>query len=381
MSEPDVIGDDRARSRGPTAAVIVLALGLLVALTLNTVGHKGPAKIGPVPSSSALESVTPTAMAAAADIVLRVGDEIYEAVGNRLILRDQLPSGATDVWATTLAVKPSDASAHSPAIHVFGVHDGVAFQQDIGATSSLLVTLGPANRMLQMVQYPLLVHDGDPVTVGAVGGSAALPGGWLAGHFENLYAGVLVRPTDHSGVVEIAVWSAAGAPQPLTTAGKLLGVTNDDQAIWLDPSCPDGPSCALHVGGIGGLHPQGGFRAPAGTRYTDGPAALGYGGYVAAVATTGATSVLIRVESWAATGDPVIIPGSEGVLPSAGMFWLDGKHLVFVSGDPPGQGDPRPRLMLYDVDTNVIRPFGPTLPSGIRLLTAFGSAGGVTVLP
>ena len=377
MSEPDVIGDDRGR--GFITVVVLVVLALVAILAVNSLRHKGSSGAAASPSSSAQHGVTPTPTPTAdvtgPDVVLRVGDTIYELVDNLLVQRDQLPAGATDVWATTLATNSSDTSANSHVIHVFGLHAGVAFQQDIGPTSSSLADLGPADRVLQTQEYPVLVHDGDPVTVGAPGSRVPLPSGWQAGRFENLgYAGLIVKPADQGGTVEIASWSPGGTPQPLTASGRLLGVTDGGQAIWLDPSCPDGPRCALFFGDIGGVHPKDGFRAPGDARFT-GPVALGSGGYLAATATRGATSVLLLVEPW--QGTVAIMPGSEGVVAHAGLFWVDGKHLVFVGGDDPL----RPRLMLYDVDANVSRPFGQPLPDGVRLLTAFGSTGGVSVLP
>jgi hypothetical protein len=132
----------------------------------------------------------------------------------------------------------------------------------------------------------------------------------------------------------------------------------------------------LFFGDGAGVHPPYGLQAPNGTQFTADPAALGPGGYVAAMgtwttATTAGASVLILVKPQQATA--VIVPGSDGVSVSAGMFWIDGKHLVFVGGGP--------RLVLYDVDSDTARPFGPVLPDGARLLTAFGSTGGVSVLP
>jgi hypothetical protein len=382
VSEPDVIADDRGRGRGFTTVVVLMVLALVAALAVNSLRHKGSSGAAAPPSSSAPHSVTPTPTPTAdvtgPDVVLRVGDTIYEVVDNRLVQRDQLPAGATDVWATTLATDPTKTS-DSRVIHVFGLHDGVAFQQDVGPTSSSLAELGPADRVLQTQEYPVLVQDGRPVKVGSSvadpaygGGGVELPLGWSPGRFENLgYAGLIVKPSDQAGNVEIASWSPGGTPQPLTTAGRLLGVTDGGQAIWLDPSCPDGPGCVLFVGDIGGRHPRAGLPAPVGTEYTTDPAVLGPGGYVAAVATTGATSVLILIEPW--QGTATIIPGSGGVTASAGMFWVGGKHLVFVRGGT--------QLMLYDVDAHTLQPFGPTLPDGARLLTAFGSTGGVTVLP
>jgi hypothetical protein len=385
MSEPDVIGDDRARGRGVTTVVALVVLALVAALAVNSLRHKGSSGAAAPPSSSAPPGIAPTPTPVpftGPDVVLRVGDDVYEAVDNLLIHRDQLPAGATDVWATTLATNPSNAAANSRVIHVFGLADGVAFKQDIGSTSTGISELGQASDVLQTQEYPVLVHDGDPVTVGTPGARVSLPAGWQPGRFENLgYAGLIVKPVDQVGNVEIASWSPSGTPQTLTKAGRVLDITDGGQAIWLDPSCPDGPRCALYFGDAGGLHPPYGLQAPSGTEFTPEPAALGGGGYLAAVAErnwpSGSASrlVLAVVEPWRATA--VIMPGTEGVVSSAGMFWVDGKHLVFVGGADPQH----PRLMLYDVDANVAQPFGPTLPDGVRLLTAFGSTGGVSVMP
>jgi hypothetical protein len=383
MSEPDVIGDDRGRGRGVTTVVVLVVLALVAALAVNALRHKGSSGVAAPPSSSGPSTVAPTPTSvvpvAGPGIVLRVGDSIEEAVDNVLVPRGELPAGATDVWATTLATGPANSVPSTDVIHVFGLADGVAFQQDIGSASTEGTELGPASGVLQTQEYPVLVHDGDPVTVGAPGARVPLPTGWKPGRFENLgYAGLLLKPADQAGNVEIASWSRGGTPHPLTKAGRLLGVTDGGQAIWLDPSCPDGPGCVLFFGDLAGLHPRYGLQAPNGTVFAPEPAAIGAGGYSAAVAdrvwppgTAGNGPVLVLVKPWQDTA--VIMPGSEGVTPTAGMFWIDGKHLVFVGGDS--------RLMLYDADANVSRPFGPVLPDGARLLTAFGSTGGVTVLP
>jgi hypothetical protein len=376
MSEPDVIGDDRGRNRGVTAVVVVLVLGLVVALAVNSLRHKGSSGAAAPPSSSApsIATPTPTAQNAGPDIVLRIGDGLDEVVGGQLIAIGDLPVGTGNVWATTLSETGSAASDQT--LHVLGVHDGRAFRADLprfGRAS--FEDLGAADQVLQTQEYPVLVHLGDPVTVGAPGANVPLPAGWTAGRFENLgYAGLLLRSADDVGNVEIASWSPGGIPHPLTRAGRLLGITDGGQAMWLDPTCPGGPRCALFFGDLGGLHPGYGLQAPNGTEFTPEPAALGGGGYLAATATTGANSVLILVEPWRDTA--VIMPDSEGVVPSAGMFWLDGEHLVFVAGRPEGL-----RLMLYDARANTSRPFGPSLPDDVRLLTAYGSTGGVTVLP
>jgi hypothetical protein len=378
VSEPDVIGDDRGRGRGVTTVVVLVVLALVAALAVNSLRDKGSSGAVAPPSSSAPPSIAPTPTSAeitGPDVVLRIGDDIYEAADNLLTLRDHLPSGASDVWATTLATSPSDASADSRVIHVFGLRDGDAFEQDVGPTSSSLLDLGQADQVLQTQEYPVLVHSGDPVTVGVPGGRVALPAGWKTGRFVNLgYAGLIVKPVDQVGNVEIASWSPGGTPQPLTKAGRLLDVTDGGQAAWLDPSCPDGVRCVVFFGDGAGVHPPYGLQAPNGTQFTADPAAVGPGDYVAAVATTGTTSVLVLVKPWLDTA--VIMPGSEGVMVSAGMFWLDSSHLVFVRADSGG-----PQLMRYDASAGVVRPFGPTLSVDAHLLTAFGSTGGVSVMP
>jgi hypothetical protein len=382
VSDPDVIGSDDGgrRRRGLTVVVVLGAVAVGAGLIVNSVSGKRSHGAA-MPSNQATAS--PSAPSASAltpdvpDVVVRIGDGLDEVSGDQLFAIGDLPTGATDVWATTLSV--DQAPNDSGTVHIFGLHDGRAFRQDIRRFSTAVTKedLGAASAVLQTQEYPVLVHDGDPVTVGAPGSRIPLPAGWKPARFENLgYAGLLIKPADAQGNVEIASWSPDGTPQPLTTSGRLLGVTDGGQAMWLDPTCPSGPQCALFFGDVGGLHPDYGIYAPAGTQYTTDAAAFGPGGYLAAVAarTSGAGPTLVLVEPWQDTA--VIMPGSEGVEPAAGMFWVDGKRLVFVADQ--GQG---PRLMLYDVDANVSRPFGPALPDGVRLLTAFGSAGGVTVLP
>lgn len=323
-----------------------------------------------------MPSVEPTPSAIAGPkVVLRVGDEIAVAVDNRLVVRDKLPSGATSVWATTLATDSSTPDPNADVIHLFGLAGGRAFRQDIGPTSSASTDLGAATAVLQTQEYPVLVHDGDPVVVD----NTELPAGWRPGQFENLgYSGMLLKPVDAAGNVEIASWSPGGIPHPVTKSGRLLGVSDAGQAMWLDPTCPDGPRCALYFGDIGGLHPQGGVQAPTGTRFVDSPASLGGGGYLAAAGVgRQGEPILLLVSPW--EGTAAVIGGSVGVVTSSGMFWRDGTHLIFAASNVATGGDVR--LMEFDVNRGTVTPFGPPLPNGTQLLTAFGSTGGVTVLP
>jgi hypothetical protein len=381
VSDPDVIGNEGGRPRrglAVLAALVAVAVG--VALIVNSMSGKG-SHGSALPSNPRTGSPSAPAASAGApnvpDIVARIGDGLDEVSDDQLSAIGDLPVGATDVWATTLSVdqEPNDGST----VHIFGLHDGRAFRQDVRRFSTAVTRqdLGAASAVLQTQEYPVLVHDGNPVTVGAPGSRIPLPAGWKPGRFENLgYAGLLLKPADARGNVEIALWSPDGTPQPLTTSGRLLGVSDGGQAIWLDPTCPGGPRCALFFGDVGGVHPSYGLQAPAGTQYTADPAAFGPAGYLAAVGTRagGAGSTLVLAEPWQATA--VILPGSDGVVPAAGMFWADGTRLVFVADQ-----DHVLRLMIYDVDANVSQPFGPVLPAGVRLLTAFGSTGGVSVLP
>ncbi|HEX7105962.1 MAG TPA: hypothetical protein VF218_08360 [Acidothermaceae bacterium] len=329
---------------------------------------------------------TSTATAAGPQVVLRIGDEIAIAVDNLLVARDTLPAGTTNVWATTLDSDSSIPAPNADVIHLFGLSAGRAFQQDIGPTSSGLTDLGAATAVLQTQEYPVLVHDGEPVKVGSpviapdLGlAGAELPVGWSPGRFENLgYSGLLIKPVGASGNVEIASWSPGGVPHPVTKSGRLLGVSDAGQAMWLDPSCPDGPNCALYVGDIGGVHPGGGVRAPTGARFVDSPASLGGGGYLAAAAIgRQGEPMLVLVAPW--QGTAAIINGSAGVVTSSGMFWLDGTHLIFAADNAATGGVMR--LVEFDVNRGTVTPFGPPLPENAQLLTAFGSTGGVSVLP
>lgn len=378
-----------------TAFVVVLALALVAALAVNSLRHKGSSDATPSPSPPPSSSSpvpqptvapTPITPIGGPKVVLRVGDEIVVAVDNLLVARDKLPAGTTSIWATTLDADSSIPDPNANVIHLFGLNSGRAFQQDIGPTSSGFTDLGPATAVLQTQEYPVLVHDGDPVKVGSpviapdLGmAGAELPAGWSPGQFENLgYSGLLIKPVDATGNVEIASWSPGGIPHPVTKSGQLLGVSDAGQAMWLDPSCPDGSHCVLYFGDIGGIHPEGGVPAPAGARFVDSPASLGGGGYLAAVATgRQGEPVLVLVSPW--QGTAAMIDGSVGVVTTAGMFWHDGTHLIFAADNAATGGTLR--LMEFDVNRLTVRPFGPPLPRDARLLTAFGSTGGVTVLP
>jgi hypothetical protein len=383
-SEPDVIGDDGGRNRGLTTLAVVLVLALLTALAVKALGDKGSSNATPAPSTPPTSSPSPSHLPspsqspsqspfAAPQVVLRVGDEIDVAVDNLLVGRDILPAGATDVSATTLSTEPLGPDT-AGTLHVFGLDDGRAFRQDIGGTSSALTDLGAASAVLRTQEYPVLVHDGDPVVVG----STPLPAGWQPGRFENLgYAGLLIKPVDAAGNVEIASWVPGGPPEKITSAAQLLGLSDGAQAIWLDPSCPDGPRCRLYFSDLGGIHPQGGMAAPAGTHFADSPAALGDGGFHAAVAIDGhGVPLLVVVSPW--QGDAQAIEGSAGVETSSGMFWRDGTHLIFAVKDASSGGT---RLAEYNALSGVVTRFGPVLPDGAQLLTAVGATGGVTVLP
>ncbi len=305
--------------------------------------------------------------------MLLVGGEIEVAADNLLIPRDTLPPGATDISATTLSTEPFVPDV-AGTIHVFGLDKGRAFRQDIASSTSAFVYLGAASAVLRTQEYAVLVHDGDPVVVG----DTPLPAGWQPGRFENLgYAGLLLKPADSAGNVEIASWVPGSSPQQITHAGRLLGMSDGAQAMWLDPSCPDGPRCRLYFSDLGGIHPQAGLPAPAGTRFIDSPASLGDGGYHAAVAVDGhGLPVLVLVTPWQGTAQ--VIDGSAGVVTSSGMFWRDGTHLIFVVRDATSGAL---RLAEFDVLSGVVTRFGPALPDGASLLTAVGATGGVTVLP
>ncbi|MGH8891255.1 MAG: hypothetical protein ACRDV3_16025, partial [Acidothermaceae bacterium] len=194
------------------------------------------------------------------------------------------------------------------------------------------------------------------------------------------------------GDVEIATWAPGGTPQPLTQSGRLVGVTDGGQAMWLDRSCPAGVRCVLYFGDSGGVVPTYGIQAPIGTQYTPQRAAFGGSGYLAAVATYTGTAaegsaVLVLVDPY--DGSAKIMAGTDGVVASAGMFWANGHSLVFVADSAEGadgaDGEATgatPRLMRYDVDTGTSQLFGPAaLPEGVQLLTSFGSTDDVTVLP
>lgn len=383
-----------------TAFVVLVVLALVAVLAMNSSRHKGSSNATPLPSPppsapSAALSVEPTSNSATGPkLVLQVGDDIDVAVDHLLTHLDQLPAGASGVWATTLATDLTDpadpnaqpAPAFADVVHVFGVQGGRAFRQDIGSAQSALTDLGPASQVLQTQEYPVLVQDGVPVKVGSPVvapdldmSGAELPLGWSPGRFENLgYDGLLIKPADSAGNVEIAAWSPGGIPHRVTSAGRLVGVSDAGQAMWLDPSCPAGPSCVLYVGDIGGIHPSAGVRAPSGTRFADSPAALGGGGYVAAAAVdAGGQPILLLISPW--QGAVEVIVGSAGAVASSGMFWLDGTHLIFAARSTATGS--KLRMMEFAVGDGAARAFGPALPDGARLLTAYGSTGGVSVLP
>jgi hypothetical protein len=393
----DVIGNDGGtRRRWPMVVGAVVVTTAIVSLLLRQSHSPRPNDSAlptaqPAPSRAGSPSAGASSQAAARDaplpdLVLVVGAKLDELTpdGDLRTLAD-LPAGATDVWATTLPVSPAPAPGADAGhvVHVFGVASGRAFREDVGPDGVRRTDLGAASAMLQTQEYPVLVYEGQPVAVGDPGGArVALPAGWRPGRFETLgFAGILIRPTGVPGDVEIASWGPGGTPQPLATDAKLLAVTDGGQAIWLAPSCPDGPRCVLYFGDIGGVHPSYGMQAPPGTRYVVAPAAYGSGSYVAAVAEragppadVAGAGLLVLVEPWQASA--TIVAGSDGVAASAGMFWPDGRHLVFAAHTAGGL-----HLQRYDIDTGRSRAFGPVLPEAAHLLTAFGSVGGVTVQP
>lgn len=399
----DVIDSDGG-GKGFRIIAVLAAVAVGGALLVTSVHHKGSDQVGPAPSSAAPSSPMPTTTATPAralfpDIVVRIGDQLADVSDDGLRQTAQLPAGAVDVWATTLPTSKvtksgawASIAASGHVVHVFGVHDGQAFREDVAPRDWARDDIGTADAVLQTQEYPVLVRSGAPanaaVTVGTPGGSpVAIPVGWRPARFETLgFAGLLMRPIDGLGNVEIASWSPGGTPQPLTTGGRLIGVTDGGQAIWLDSHCAGGPDCRLFFGDIGGLHPGDGLPAPAGTRFVAQPAAFGGGGYLAALAVASgadvataapAASVVVLVQPW--LGTTAVIAGSSGVVASAGMFWCSGTQLVFVADSSLTGGVPR--LVRYDVGTGSSEPFGPALPAGVQLLTSYGSTSGVTVLP
>ena len=370
--------------------LVVVVVASVVGFVVNALHGKGSrdvaAPTAPPPTAASATSSAPRFP----DVIARSGDELVVVTAQDFHAFATLPFRATDVWVATVP-------AFSPGewlVHVFGLAGGNAFRLEIGPAETLRDDLGPASAVLDARESPVLVHAGDPVTVSGPYGSGAssLPAGWQPAGFETSdYAGILVRAADSVGNVEIASWSPGGGPQVLATSGWLLGVTDGGQAIWLAPSCVSGPRCVLFFGDIGGLHPESGVQAPAGMRFVPGPVAYGSGGYLAVTAKrvagpSAGESVLVLVDPWRGTAR--VIPGSDGVASTAGMFWADGHDLAFVTDDAA----PGVRLAFFNAATNSTSRVGPRLPSGVRLLTAYGATssvqpansppmGGVTLRP
>jgi hypothetical protein len=398
VTHPDVIGDDRPPRRFGTVVAVLVAVGVAIALIVKAVGSTSSAG-GPAPASSA-SAVAPTGApsisgsdapptltaATFPGVFVLVGSELREVLPAATIWVADLPADARDVWATTL---PPDELQ----VHVFGVAGGNAFEQDVGASAAAgsgsaanpgRYTLGPATDVLQSHEYPVLVRAGEPVVVDAIPGQAVdLPRGWQPAGFANLgYAGIITTPAAAGGVDEIATWFPGGIPQILTQAGRLVGVTDGGQAVWLGVSCPAGPSCALFFGDIGGVRPRGGLRAPPGTRYfMSGSMAYSSSGFLAMSAertgdggSAAATQLIVLAEPSAGTRE--VVAGSEGAVPGAGMIWADGRHLIFAI-----RHGAKAQLMSYDVDAGRSLPIGSGLPLNVRLLTSFGATDSVTLRP
>lgn len=374
MSQPDVISNDRRPRRGFGVAGVVVLVAIGVAFLVRMAdGGSHDAALPPAMSSPGPPASTVSVARGFPDIITRSGDALFRVTPVDATQIGTLPFQATDVWVTTA----SGFSADESSVHVFGVAGGNAFRLEIGPTGTSRDDLGPASAVLLADEAPVLVSDGARVTVSDPQSreAATLPSGWQPAGFENLgYAGILTRDARAAGVVaagsvEIASWSPGGDPQVLGS-GRLLGVTDGGQAVWLDSSCPAGPGCALFFGDIGGLHPRGGVHAPGGVQFSPSPIAYGTGSYlaVAAVRTSDSTPVMVVVDPWRGTAR--VVPDSQGVDAEAGFVWADGHDLAFVVDDPV-RGE---RLAFYDVDSGSTTAFGPRLTTGSKLLTAYGAA-------
>ncbi len=372
MSEPDVISDGRGPRRGVGAVGVVVLVAIVVAFLVRMAdGSSHDAALPPTMSSPGPPASTVSVARGFPNIIARSGDALFRVTPAYVTQIGTLPFQATDVWVTTAGgFSPGESS-----VRVFGVAGGNAFRLEIGPTGTSRDDLGPASGVLLADEAPVLVSDGERVTVSDPQSreAATLPAGWQPAGFENLgYAGILTRDVDAAGEVDIASWSPGGDPQVLGS-GLLLGVTDGGQAVWLDASCPAGPGCALFFGDIGGLHPRGGVRAPSGVQFSRSPIAYGTGSYlvVAAVRTGDSTAALVVVDPWRGTAR--VVPDSQGVDVGAGFLWADSHDLAFVIEDPVG-GE---RLAFYDVDSDATTAFGPRLTKGSKLLTAYGATDSV----
>lgn len=368
MNQPDVISDDRKPRRGFGAVGVVVLVAIVVAFLVRMAdGGSHDAALPPDISSAVPPASTVSVARGFPDIIARSGDALFRVTPADVTQIGTLPFQATDVWVTTAGgFSPGESS-----VRVFGVAGGNAFRLEIGPAGTSRDDLGPASAVLLADEAPVLVRDGEQVTVSDPQSreAATLPSGWRPAGFENLgYAGILTREVDVAGDVDIASWSPGGDPQVLGS-GLLLGVTDGGQAVWLDSSCPAGPGCVLFFGDIGGLHPRNGVHPPSGVQFSRSAIAYSTGSYlaVAAVRAADSTPALVIVDPWRGTAR--VVPDSRGVDVAAGFLWADSHDLAFVADDPAG-GE---RLAFYDVDADSTTTFGPRLTGGSKLLTAYGS--------